>query len=124
MNDNDVSRRDIVKVAQADAQSGLLSIMGWIVPPDCAKSTNLNSKIERQPANIFTMHRFPFIITTILVALGFLFVTHESHAQAHTKGTPVPPFTPSLKPGNYVWHPEVSPAGPVVVLVSLPDQIL
>jgi hypothetical protein len=30
----------------------------------------------------------------------------------------------TLKPGDYAWHPEVSPAGPVVVLVSLPDQIL
>jgi hypothetical protein len=70
------------------------------------------------------MHRPPFIITIILVALGFLFVAPESHAQAHTKGTPVLPFTPTLKPGDYVWHPEVSPTGPVVVLVSLPDQIL
>jgi hypothetical protein len=31
---------------------------------------------------------------------------------------------PTLKPGDYVWHPEVSPAGPVVVLVSIPDQIM
>src|ERR1700730_4648703 len=70
------------------------------------------------------MRRTPFIVTTIVVTLGFLFVTPASHAQAHTKGTPVAPFTPTLKPGDYVWHPEVSPAGPVVVLVSLPDQIL
>src|ERR1700737_1962000 len=70
------------------------------------------------------MHRPPFIITTIVVTLGFLFVTPESRAQAHTKGTPVAPFTPTLTPGDYAWHPEVSPAGPVVVLVSLPDQIL
>jgi hypothetical protein len=70
------------------------------------------------------MRRPPFIITTILVALGLVFVTPESHAQAHTKGTPVQPFTPTLKPGDYAWHPEVSPAGPVVVLVSLPDQVL
>jgi hypothetical protein len=70
------------------------------------------------------MHRPPFTITTIVVTLGFLFVTPESRAQAHTKGTPVAPFTPTLKPGDYVWHPELSPAGPVVVLVSLPDQTL
>ena len=70
------------------------------------------------------MHRPPFITITILAALGFFFVTHESRAQAHTKGSPVAPFTPTLKAGDYVWHPEVSPAGPVVVLVSLPDQIL
>src|SRR5207253_3277748 len=34
------------------------------------------------------------------------------------------PFTANLKPGDYLWHPEVSPAGPVVVLVSLPDQVM
>lgn len=70
------------------------------------------------------MHRPPFIIATVLVTSGVLLVTPESHAQAHTKGTPVAPFTATLKPGDYSWHPELSPAGPVVVLVSLPDQVL
>ena len=36
----------------------------------------------------------------------------------------VAPFTTTLKPGDYVWHPEISPAGPVIVLVSIPDQVL
>ena len=70
------------------------------------------------------MQRYQFAALTVVVTLCFLFVTPESHAQAHTKGRPVAPLTPTLKPGDYVWHPEVSPAGPVVVLVSLPDQIL
>jgi hypothetical protein len=43
-------------------------------------------------------------------------------AASHTKGRAVQPFTPELKPGDYVWHPEISPAGPVVVIVSLPEQ--
>jgi len=42
----------------------------------------------------------------------------------YTKGRAVAPFTPQFKPGDYAWHPEVSPAGPVVVLVSLPDQVM
>jgi hypothetical protein len=42
----------------------------------------------------------------------------------HTKGREVKAFARTLKPGDYVWHPEVSPAGPVVVLVSIPDQIM
>src|SRR5207237_3972972 len=42
----------------------------------------------------------------------------------YTKGRAVAPFTPQFKPGDYVWHPEVPPAGPVVVLVSLPDQVM
>ena len=27
-----------------------------------------------------------------------------------------------LKPGEYVWHPEISPQGPIVLVVSLPEQ--
>src|SRR4051794_34240677 len=27
-----------------------------------------------------------------------------------------------LKPGEYTWHPEDSPDGPVAVVVSVPDQ--
>jgi lipoprotein-anchoring transpeptidase ErfK/SrfK len=45
-------------------------------------------------------------------------------APGHTKGHAVKPFTPELVPGDYAWRPEVSPAGPVVVFVSLPDQVL
>jgi hypothetical protein len=43
-------------------------------------------------------------------------------AAGHTKGRAVPPSTTEFKPGDYVWHPEASPAGPVVVIVSLPEQ--
>ena len=43
-------------------------------------------------------------------------------AAGHTKGRAVQPFTSEFKPGDYVWHPEVSPAGPVVIIVSLPEQ--
>src|ERR1700686_84996 len=43
-------------------------------------------------------------------------------AAAHTKGRAVQPLTPELKPGDYVWHPEISPAGPGVIIVSLPEQ--
>jgi len=45
-------------------------------------------------------------------------------AVAFTKGRVVAPFTSEFKPGDYVWHPEVSPAGPVVIIVSLPDQVM
>jgi hypothetical protein len=42
----------------------------------------------------------------------------------HTKGTPTGHPSGKLKPGEYWWHPEVSPNGPVMVLVSLPQQTL
>jgi len=43
---------------------------------------------------------------------------------AFTKGRVVAPFTSEFKPGDYIWHPKVSPAGPVVIIVSLPDQVM
>src|SRR3954471_6115757 len=42
----------------------------------------------------------------------------------HTKGTATGKSTGPLKPGEYWWNPRISPAGPVVVLVSLPQQIM
>jgi L,D-transpeptidase catalytic domain len=51
---------------------------------------------------------------------------------AQTPGSEVPELdgeevqeaNPSaLKPGQYLWHPERAPAGPVVVIVNLSDQL-
>jgi hypothetical protein len=41
----------------------------------------------------------------------------------HTKGLPTGKPTGPLKPGEYWWAPHISPAGPVVVLVSIPQQV-
>ena len=43
---------------------------------------------------------------------------------AHTKGTPTGKATGPLKPGEYWWKPDLSPAGPVVALVSIPQQVI
>jgi len=40
----------------------------------------------------------------------------------HTKGTPTGKPTGALKPGEYWWHPEISPQGPLMVLISIPEQ--
>ena len=42
----------------------------------------------------------------------------------HTKGTPTGKPTGALKPGEYWWHPEISPQGPLMVLVSVPEQTM
>ena len=68
--------------------------------------------------------KYFILITSIVATLGLPPVAPASYAAAHTKGRAVAPFTPALKPGDYVWHPEISPAGPVVILVSLPEQVL
>ncbi len=62
-------------------------------------------------------------IITLLVA-----VPPAAHGMGkpsgHTKGTPTGTPTGPLKPGEYWWAPVVSPAGPVVVLVSVPLQVM
>ena len=42
----------------------------------------------------------------------------------HTKGTPTGTPTGPLKPGEYWWNPQLSPKGPLMVLVSVPEQTL
>ena len=63
-------------------------------------------------------------LTIISAALALLFTAPLVSAAGMTKGNPVAPFTPEFKPGDYVWLPEMSPAGPVVIVVSLPEQRL
>ena len=43
---------------------------------------------------------------------------------AHTKGAPTGKRTGPLKPGEYWWKPDLSPRGPVVALVSIPQQTM
>jgi hypothetical protein len=42
----------------------------------------------------------------------------------HTKGSPTGTASGQLRPGEYWWHPELSPSGPVTVLVSIPHQVM
>src|SRR5499427_6878884 len=42
----------------------------------------------------------------------------------HTKGSPTGKPTGTLKPGEYWWHPEISPDGPLMILVSIPEQMM
>ena len=42
----------------------------------------------------------------------------------HTKGTPTGKPTGPLKPGEYWWNPQLSPSGPLMVLVSVPEQTM
>ena len=63
----------------------------------------------------------PALVTLALVVCTLATPLSASAAE-HTKGRAVQPFTSEFKPGDYVWHPEISPAGPVVIIVSLPEQ--
>jgi len=66
--------------------------------------------------------RFLTIATSMV--LGLQLITPQTRAANFTKGEPVAPFTASFKPGEFVWCPELSPAGPVVIIISLPEQVL
>src|SRR5215213_5763884 len=44
--------------------------------------------------------------------------------RAHTQGTPTGKPTGALKPGEYWWKPQLSPSGPLMVLVSIPEQTM
>jgi L,D-transpeptidase catalytic domain len=71
-----------------------------------------------------SMRHRQFLASSAIFSLSALLATSSLYGQAHTKGKEVSPLARTLKPGDYIWHPEVSPNGPVVVLVSLPDQLL
>jgi lipoprotein-anchoring transpeptidase ErfK/SrfK len=67
----------------------------------------------------------------IIAAIALVALINQSASTApmpqpsfHTKGSPTGKATGLLKPGEYWWSPAVSPAGPVVVLVSLPLQTM
>jgi hypothetical protein len=60
----------------------------------------------------------------VLVATASPPVVHGKKPPKHTStlGTAKTVVPANLKPGEYVWHPELSPRGPIVLVVSLPEQ--
>lgn len=52
----------------------------------------------------------------VLKAVGALLVLFAQAGQA------IEPDPAALKRGEYIWHPEIAPEGPVVVVVSLDEQ--
>jgi len=60
----------------------------------------------------------------LISCLNAVMLALPAHSETFTKGKEQRPLTPELRTGDYVWKPEVSPAGPVVIIVSLPEQTL
>lgn len=65
-------------------------------------------------------------LLTILAVFLAMLITGQAMEKpsAHTKGTPTGKPRGTLKPGEYWWKPELAPAGPLMVLVSVPEQIM
>ena len=65
------------------------------------------------------------ILTLLLVIFAALPLAEAMPKPSfHTNGSPTGKPTGALKPGQYWWAPYVSPKGPVVVLVSVPLQMM
>jgi len=63
-------------------------------------------------------------LTTVAISIGLLIGSQAAMERPsfHTKGTPTGKPTGKLKPGEYWWHPEISPQGPLMILISIPEQ--
>ena len=55
-------------------------------------------------------------IATAIAICALVLVT-EADAAGFTRGRETAPLSPEFKTGDYVWKPEASPAGPVVIIV-------
>lgn len=56
-----------------------------------------------------------FFQSIVTVCIGAAFLATASAAKQHIGRLP---------PGDFVWEPELAPSGPLVVIISLPDQTL
>ena len=64
-------------------------------------------------------------VAILAVSMGLLTASQAMEKPSfHTKGTPTGKPTGTLKPGEYWWHPEISPQGPLMILVSIPEQMM
>src|ERR1700756_3469903 len=63
--------------------------------------------------------RFCLLCTVLLLSS----ISSRTTGATFTQGRAQPPFS-ALGTGDYVWEPEVSPAGPLVIIVSVPEQTL
>ena len=65
------------------------------------------------------------ILTTVAISIGLLIASQAMEKPSlHTKGTSAGKPTGALKTGDYWWHPEISPQGPLMILVSIPEQTM
>ena len=59
----------------------------------------------------------------VVVSAVAVMVPLSALAETFTDGKRVPPTTEKLKVGDFVWEPERALAGPVLIVVSVPEQV-
>src|SRR5687767_6672744 len=62
------------------------------------------------------------LAAALLVATGIASAREEAFAAPPAATATEAAAEVALKPGEYAWHPEASPYGPVLVVVSIDDQ--
>src|SRR5213596_1276320 len=68
---------------------------------------------------------FMKLLTMVGISVALLFASQAMEKPSfHTKGTSTGKPSGALKPGEYWWHPEISPQGPLMILVSIPEQTM
>jgi hypothetical protein len=71
------------------------------------------------------MKILPTVVAGLALLLAFPGLAATGKAppkHTSTLGTSAKTLPASLKPGEYLWIPQVSPRGPIVMVVSLPEQ--
>jgi hypothetical protein len=64
-------------------------------------------------------------LTVLAISIGLLTASQAMEKPSfHTKGAPTGKPFGTLKAGQYWWNPQLSPSGPVVALVSIPQQTM
>jgi hypothetical protein len=64
-------------------------------------------------------------LSSVFVVAALLVTSHAMDKPSfHTQGTPSGKPSGPLKPGEYWWKPQLSPSGPLMVLVSIPEQTM
>ena len=73
---------------------------------------------------MFSRSRPPLslLAAALLVATGIASAREEAFAAPPAAIATEAAAEAALKPGEYAWHPEASPYGPVLVVVSIDDQ--
>lgn len=64
-----------------------------------------------------------FRITLAGLSTVALMLAPTVFAETFTEGKQVPPSSEKFKAGEFVWEPELAPDGPVLIVVSVPDQV-
>src|SRR4030095_4227152 len=82
-------------------------------------ASDIRSLPNEERSDEVTMKRIALLL--LLAASAFAEMPRPSF---HTQGMPTGKPTGALKPGEYWWKPEISPSGPIIALVSIPQQTM